>query len=1211
MKILAIRLKNLASLAGEQAVDFTAEPLASAGLFAITGPTGAGKSTLLDALCLALFGETPRLQHAKAQLKVPDGADNEALGSDDGRNLLRRGCAGGHAEVDFVGVDGKRYRARWEVRRARDKAAGKLQNSQQSLRDLDSDQLLTSNKSEFREQMELRLGLNLQQFTRAVLLAQSEFSAFLKADDNERGTLLEKLTDTGVYSRIGKAAFAAAKRAREALEQLERDAGGIRPLAVEERQALEQQHAAALAQLKSEQQQLHTLQQQRQWLAELARLQAEQLAAQTQLDSARAEHDGLAGERQTLALLEQLTPERHRFLRQGDIGPQLAELAASIEAHGAQQQALQQRLSELESASTAAVAQLQTAENTRQQAAPLLAQAHKEEERLAQLEQDLTQAQQAEQQAGAACAAGEATLAQLQERQTALANQQTELAAQLDRSAVLQSLCAAWDGHRPRLQQAVLLANRLHQGRGELPALEQTAAQAQTQLNDARQALETLQQELGGSSCGEQLAELQRQLGDWRPQLRTREEQHQLWQRRQELGARQDDLQARLADLQTRREQCLTRGTQVRNELDTADQALQITLALLERQRLARSASVEALRAQLRDGEPCPVCGSEEHPWHQPDALLQALASQDEDEAQRAQQQVERLKEQRAELAADYKALGQQLEQLGNEQTQLKADLQKLDASLAAHADLLVQPTEQRAAWLEQQLTSLRQRIDTAEQRQARLLALQQQAEQLQQRWQQARDASQNATAQLEQQRQHLQRDGAQLAAELQSFTGLLPAELLARWPEAPAPTFMQLDRQVGDRLQQLQQQAELDEEHQQRQTALENERLQQAHRQQTLQAYSARLVELQARQQSTLASLRQSLGEQPSAGVWQQRLEQAVISARTAEQTCAGALNAAREQRVKLAGEGDHLRQRQQALRQERDNLAVELAAWRTRHPQLDDTTLAALLVRPAGELAELRQRLQQASEALAQCQVRLDERSQQLAAHQAKQAEAPEPAVLEQALSEQQQRCDQAEQHSVEVRAALVEDDRHRTQSRELLERIAAAQAEHLRWGRISALVGSADGATFRKIAQGYNLDLLVQHANLQLRQLAKRYRLQRGGSALGLLVLDTEMGDELRSVHSLSGGETFLVSLALALGLASMASSKLRIESLFIDEGFGSLDPESLQLAMDALDNLQAQGRKVAVISHVQEMHERIPVQIRVQRQGNGASALSIVG
>jgi exonuclease SbcC len=156
---------------------------------------------------------------------------------------------------------------------------------------------------------------------------------------------------------------------------------------------------------------------------------------------------------------------------------------------------------------------------------------------------------------------------------------------------------------------------------------------------------------------------------------------------------------------------------------------------------------------------------------------------------------------------------------------------------------------------------------------------------------------------------------------------------------------------------------------------------------------------------------------------------------------------------------------------------------------------------------------------------------------------------------------------------------------------------------------LIGSATGDTFRKIAQAYNLDLLVHHANVQLRQLVRRYRLKRGGSMLGLLVMDTEMGDELRSVHSLSGGETFLVSLALALGLASMASSTLKIESLFIDEGFGSLDPESLQLAMDALDGLQAQGRKVAVISHVQEMHERIPVQIQVRRQGNGLSTLEV--
>ena len=402
-----------------------------------------------------------------------------------------------------------------------------------------------------------------------------------------------------------------------------------------------------------------------------------------------------------------------------------------------------------------------------------------------------------------------------------------------------------------------------------------------------------------------------------------------------------------------------------------------------------------------------------------------------------------------------------------------------------------------------------------------------------------------------------------------------------------------------------------LAEEQRERQATLDQERNEQTHRQQALQTCAARLGELDELRRAAEAGLRQCLGEQPSAAAWQQQLEQAQGRARSTATSAADALGEAQQRQVRLAAEEHNLLQRLQDLQQERLELERELAAWRAGHPQLDDATLAALLAQPASRASELRQRLQHASEALAQCQVRLEERSQQLTTHLARMDEAPEPTALEQALAEQQRHAEQAEHAASEWLAAVKEDDRRRQQSRELLARIAAAQAEHQRWGRIEALIGSATGDKFRKIAQAYNLDLLVQHANLQLRQLARRYRLQRGGSALGLLVLDTEMGDELRSVHSLSGGETFLVSLALALGLASMASSKLRIESLFIDEGFGSLDPESLQLAMDALDNLQAQGRKVAVISHVQEMHERIPVQIRVQRQGNGASALSIVG
>jgi exonuclease SbcC len=251
----------------------------------------------------------------------------------------------------------------------------------------------------------------------------------------------------------------------------------------------------------------------------------------------------------------------------------------------------------------------------------------------------------------------------------------------------------------------------------------------------------------------------------------------------------------------------------------------------------------------------------------------------------------------------------------------------------------------------------------------------------------------------------------------------------------------------------------------------------------------------------------------------------------------------------------------------------------------------------------------LQQSEKAIEQANVRLQERDQRLLNHQAQHNGNLDAEQLATALTDLQNLFAASEHRCAELRAEQAEDQRRQNANQALAQQIADAYSEYQRWARLNALIGSATGDTFRKIAQAYNLDLLVHHANVQLRQLVRRYRLKRGGSMLGLLVMDTEMGDELRSVHSLSGGETFLVSLALALGLASMASSTLKIESLFIDEGFGSLDPESLQLAMDALDGLQAQGRKVAVISHVQEMHERIPVQIQVQRQGNGLSTLEV--
>ena len=174
---------------------------------------------------------------------------------------------------------------------------------------------------------------------------------------------------------------------------------------------------------------------------------------------------------------------------------------------------------------------------------------------------------------------------------------------------------------------------------------------------------------------------------------------------------------------------------------------------------------------------------------------------------------------------------------------------------------------------------------------------------------------------------------------------------------------------------------------------------------------------------------------------------------------------------------------------------------------------------------------------------------------------------------------------------------------------ESLKQKQLYYEQWAQLNDLAGSSDGSKFRRIAQGYTLDVLLSYANVHLRELTKRYRLERVPDTLALQVIDKDMCDEVRTIHSLSGGESFLVSLALALGLSSLSSNRMKVESLFIDEGFGSLDAETLRIALDALESLRTQGRKIGVISHIQEMTERIPVHIQVIRNGNGKSSLEI--
>ena len=271
----------------------------------------------------------------------------------------------------------------------------------------------------------------------------------------------------------------------------------------------------------------------------------------------------------------------------------------------------------------------------------------------------------------------------------------------------------------------------------------------------------------------------------------------------------------------------------------------------------------------------------------------------------------------------------------------------------------------------------------------------------------------------------------------------------------------------------------------------------------------------------------------------------------------------------------------------------------------------LAALLDDEA--VTRLEQRKQSLENQVQQAQTLAAQSAQALAAHQQQPPAGLDPTQsiehVQQTVAQLNDRVRDNATRQGEIRQQLKQDSDNRQQQQALMQKIDNAMQQVEDWGYLNALIGSKEGDKFRKFAQGLTLDNLVWLANNQLTRLHGRYLLQRKASeALELEVVDTWQADAVRDTRTLSGGESFLVSLALALALSDLVSHKTRIDSLFLDEGFGTLDSETLDTALDALDALNASGKTIGVISHVEAMKERIPVQIKVKKiNGLGYSKL----
>ena len=955
MKILAIRLKNLTSIEGTVEVDFTAEPLHSAGIFAISGPTGAGKSTLLDALCLALYDKAPRFATSVESVNLADVGDNQ-INQSDVRNLLRRGTSDGYAEVDFLGIDGRRYRSRWSVRRTRNKISGSLQPQTLEVKELDTEKEFQGTKKELLIQLVELVGLTYEQFTRTVLLAQNDFATFLKSKGAAKAELLEKLTGTGVYSRISQEVYARNKAAQEEVTLIQNRMNVIELMPEEELLALQKE---------------------------------KELSAEKRVTGIKllAEQNEQLNVVRSLKMQEDLWKKKQQEEQEEQARLKMLQGALASQEEGlvhfkAQWEAIQPDLKKARQLDV----QIQSQQDSYTQSKQMLQSANKQVSE--------------------------------QEQKMRMATEQ--------------------------LQVSYSSLNRLlnHVGIEKALQLEQVEEILRQEADKLTAGINTNEERLlrlnsfGYPLLTEEQMKLQKEL--------TRQ------QNIRQLTETQTKTKAEIERLEKETTDCL-------KQLTEQETALKVTQRLYENARMAVGKDVKALRQQLQEGEACPVCGSTAHPYHQEQEVVDTLFRSIEQE---------------------YNAAVANCQQINNRSIVLQRD------------------------WTHQKM------VDG------------QIGEQLAALYKAGIDAGN------EEQIQHRLTELAERILEYRN--------LYAEWQRS--------DEEI---------------------------KKMRAH----CEALRENVSLCRLAMQKVSSAKEQLLLLQNTASAEQKRFE--VIEK---------ALNVLRQERSQLLkGKSADEAEAVVAKREKELNLALEKARKEVEAVH--------------NRLSGLQGEMKQITLAIGELQ------------EQYKKIESPEQ--LPEIIKKQQEENLNTERALSTMEARLLQQAKNKLTVEQIAKELAEKQTIAERWAKLNKLIGSADGAKFKVIAQSYTLNLLLLHANKHLSYLSKRYKLQQVPDTLALQVIDCDMCDEIRTVYSLSGGESFLISLALALGLSSLSSNNLKVESLFIDEGFGSLDAESLRTAMEALEQLQMQGRKIGVISHVQEMSERISVQVQVHKKVNGKSVLTVVG
>ena len=1027
MKILAIRGKNLASLEGEFSIDFTTEPLRSSGIFAITGQTGAGKSTILDALCLALFDNAPRLNKAEASVNVYD-VEDKTITQKDSRNILRRGTSEGYAEVEFLALNGDRYRSRWTVRRARGKVDGALQPTSIKLENLTDKSDEQGTKIDLLKRIVELIGLTFDQFTRAVLLAQGDFANFLKAKSNEKAELLEKLTGTDIYSKISVLIYQKSAEAKNDLELIRQRMKDVKLLSDEELEMLHREKEIKNTEIKPIKELINRIEKNLLWSKQHEELKQELVETEKFVENIRTTIGNASHRYEYIAMIDKSLEIRDSYIDFFNKNSRKRTLLAEIENN-------------------------------------------------------------------------EATLKSVIEQSDKIIQQLTEAKKAKDDTE------AKYNRLKPDLDKARELDIRIKSSVEKLEVLEKESDEYKKQIASSEEVINGLNKEREKTISDK--SRLEKWFAD-----------HETYKTIVTKIDLIDNLIKSAYSAQNQKENAAQSLTTNRAMLATSLAQLKELEAEADRLNNLLPSEIIHIRHKLAENEPCPVCGSLHHPFR--DNVEQAQTINEaalEENKQKVQQNIDLIK---VRIETTQKVITEFETYIKNFQNQHLNSYNNLKECLVQLPDW---ENKFNNGWLADELLTIASQ------------------------WNENKKVLDNSALMLE-------NISVKLSAEEKSKVFLLENS----------------SKKVST----------LKEEKDFYQQIIEQRKLLLAGRSvQDVESYFTNLKESQTKHLENLNTNREHIESQKST----------------------------------LNGKIEQLKKDVELNQNEISRLGMQIKEWlQNQNHQITSELLKELISKSGEWINQEKQYLTDLKNKELSAKTTLDERKNRYLKHlQADDKPLDEDTKdsLTEKLSLATSQIETINQRLSEIGVSLLSHEKGKEQIKTFEKELNEKTDLYENWSKLNELLGSANGNKFKTIAQGYTLDVLLSYANKHLMELSPRYSLEKISDTLALQVVDNDMLGEVRSVHSLSGGESFLISLALALGLSSLSSNKMTIESLFIDEGFGALDIDTLSVAMDALDNLQTQGRKIGVISHVEEMKERISTQIQVIKSANGRSSIKIVG